>query len=174
MSFEDIRGQDRAISLLKGSIASGRMSHAYIFYGPGGIGKSLVAMNFAKALNCLGDSESRPCDACAPCKKADASNHPDILLLKPEKEGGSIAIDDVRALIKDASLKPYESRKKFYIIDEASSMKEEAASALLKTLEEPPSDSVFILIVENLKKTPCYDSITQPGGKVLSFKYKRG
>lgn len=153
MSFEDIRGQDRAISFLKGSIESGRMSHAYIFYGPGGIGKKLVAMNFAKALNCLGGaSEARPCDACVPCRKADSFNHPDILLLKPEKEGGSIAIDDIRTLIRDANLKPYESKKKFYIIDEANGMKEEAASALLKTLEEPPSDSVFILIVENLRK----------------------
>ncbi len=157
MSFKDIRAQDKAVSFLQGSIASGRMSHAYIFYGPGGIGKKLVAMNFAKAVNCLDEPAAdvaRPCDACVSCRKIDSSNHPDLMVLKPEKEGGSIAIGDVRALIRDASLKPYESRKKFYIIDEASSMKEEVLSALLKTLEEPPSDSVFILIAESLGKLP--------------------
>lgn len=148
MSFKDIKGQDRAISFLKGSMASGRISHAYIFYGPGGVGKKLAALNFAKAANCLG-ADADGCDACASCKKIDSSNHPDVLLLKPEEEGGAIGIDDVRALIKDASLKPYEARKKFYIIDDADRMKEEAQNAILKTLEEPPSDSVLILIAES-------------------------
>ncbi len=155
MSFKDIQGQDRAISFLNSSIENGRISHAYIFYGPCGVGKKLAAVNFAKAVNCRGDSVAKPCDACLQCKKADSSNHPDISLLKPEKEGGSIAVSDVRALIKDASLKPYEAKKKFYIIDEADGMKEEAANALLKTLEEPPSDSVFILIAESLRKLPA-------------------
>jgi DNA polymerase III subunit delta' len=155
VSFKDIQGQDRAISFLKSSIENGRIPHSYIFYGPGGVGKKLAAVNFAKALNCLGAPDGRPCDSCVPCRKADSSNHPDLMILKPEKEGGSIAISDVRALIKDANLKPYEAKKKFYIIDEADGMKEEAANALLKTLEEPPSDSVFILIADSLKKLPA-------------------
>jgi len=149
VSFKDIKGQDRAISFLKGSIETGRMSHAYIFHGPSGVGKKLTAVNFAKAVNCLGGGASS-CDACASCRKSDSSNHPDLSILKPEKEGSAIGIDAVRALIKDVGLKPYEGKKKFYIIDEASSMKEEAQNALLKTLEEPPSDSVIILIAESL------------------------
>lgn len=152
MSFKDIKGQDRAVSFLIGSIESDRISHAYIFYGPSGVGKRLVALNFAKAVNCRSDSLARPCDTCVSCRKIDSSNHPDIMVMKPEKEGGAISIDDVRALIKDASLKPYEAKKKFYIIDEADGMKEEASNAFLKTLEEPPSGSVFILIAETLRK----------------------
>ena len=161
MSFKDIQGQDRATSFLRGSIESGRISHAYIFYGPYGIGKKLTAMNFAKALNCSaaneagGASFAQSCDACIPCRKIDSSNHPDVSVLRPEKEGGSISIDAVRALIKDASLKPYEAKKKVYIIDEADGMKEEASNAFLKTLEEPPSDSVFILIAESLRRLPA-------------------
>jgi DNA polymerase-3 subunit delta' len=154
VSFKDIQGQDRAIAFLKSSIENGRIPHAYIFYGPGGVGKKLAAVNFVKAVNCLGSPDNRPCDSCIPCRKVDSSNHPDVMILKPEKDGGSIPIDDVRALIKDANLKPYEAKKKFYIIDEADGMKEEAANALLKTLEEPPSDSVFILIAESLRKLP--------------------
>ncbi|EFK94955.1 DNA polymerase III delta prime subunit, partial [sediment metagenome] len=154
VSFGDIRGQDRALSFLRGVLAGGRISHAYIFHGPVGVGKMLTAMNFAKAANCLAEG-ARPCDACVPCRKADSSNHPDISLIKPGKEGGSVTVDDIRALIKDASLKPYEAQKKFYIIDEADGMKEEAANAFLKTLEEPPSDSVFILVAENLRRLPA-------------------
>jgi len=150
VSFRDIKGQDRAISFLKGSMEAGRISHAYIFYGPGGIGKRLTAVNFAKAVNCRGEGGEKPCDACPSCRKIDSSNHPDFFLLKPAKEGSAISIDDVRALIKDIGLKPYEGRKKFYVIDGASSMREEAQNAFLKTLEEPPSDSVIILIAENL------------------------
>jgi DNA polymerase-3 subunit delta' len=74
------------------------------------------------------------------------------MALKPEKEGAAIGIDDVRALIKDAGLKPYEGRKKVYIIDDASNMREDASSALLKTLEEPPSDLILILIADNMER----------------------
>jgi DNA polymerase-3 subunit delta' len=161
VSFKDIQGQDRAVTFLRGSIESGRISHAYIFYGPDGIGKKLTAMNFAKALSCSAANEAggvnfaRSCDACISCRKIDSSNHPDVSVLRPEKEGGSIAIDAVRALIKDANLKPYEAKKKVYIIDEADGMKEEASNAFLKTLEEPPSDSVFILIAESLRRLPA-------------------
>ena len=166
MSFKDIKGQDRAVSFLSGIASTGRVGHAYIFYGPNGVGKSLAAMNFAKAVNCSArtpsgscDTSVSPgshpeltegCDSCPSCRKIDSGNHPDLLLLRPDKELSPVGIDDVRALIKDIGLKPYEGRKKFYIIDGASAMKEEASNALLKTLEEPPSDSVIILIADSL------------------------
>lgn len=150
MSFEGIKGQDRAVSFLKGSLASGRIAHAYIFFGPKGVGKMLAAVNFAKALNCQATAGGKPCGSCASCKKIDASSHPDVFTVRPLEGAASIKIDDIRALIGDVGLKPYEAKKKVYIIDETNALTDEAANALLKTLEEPPTDSVLILIVERL------------------------
>jgi DNA polymerase-3 subunit delta' len=151
MSFAKIRGQDNALSFLKASLKNNRLSHAYIFCGPEGSGKFLAALNFAKAIMCQNALSCEPCDNCPSCKKIDAKSHPDLFVLRPEKEGGSVKIDDIRQLIKDIYLKPFEAKKKVYIIDEAQSMKHEAANALLKTLEEPPTDSMLILITDNLK-----------------------
>lgn len=157
MSFKDIKGHSRAVSFLKSSIAGGRLANAYIFYGPGGIGKKLAALNFAKAINCAstgleaGSEGAGGCDNCPSCKKIDSLNHPDVRLTAPAKEGAAVKIYDIRALIKDVSLKPYGARKKVYIIDEADKLTEEAANALLKTLEEPSPDSILILITENLR-----------------------
>lgn len=150
MSFKNIKGQDSAIRLIKGSIINERVSHAYIFAGPRGVGKRLAAVNFAKALNCQAPLLGDPCDVCASCKKIDAHNHPDVAMISPLEDATSIKIDAVRGLIKDINMKPYEGKKKVYIMDEADSMKHEAANALLKTLEDPPSDSVMILLVENI------------------------
>ena len=151
MSFADIKGQGSAVSFLKAALKNNRLSHAYIFCGPNGVGRMLAALNFAKVLNCKNAVSSEPCDKCPSCVKIGSSSHPDISILKPDKEGGSIKIDDIRQLIKDIYLKPFEAVKKVYIIDGAESMKHEAANALLKTLEEPPTDSVLILITEDLK-----------------------
>ena len=151
MSFRDIKGQDRAVTFLKSSIENNRLSHAYIFLGPSGIGKALTALNFAKALNCQSAAEDKPCDECISCRKIDSHNHPDLFLLKPEKKGSSIGIDDIRSLIKDITLKPYEAKKKVYIIDGADSMTHQASNALLKTLEEPQGDAILVLISENLR-----------------------
>jgi len=151
LSFESLKGQDSAVSYLKASLRNNRVSHAYIFSGPDGVGKRLAAINFTKALNCSGPVSGSPCDRCSSCKKIDSSKHPDILTLKPREEGASIKIEDVRALIKDVYLKPFEAQKKVYMIEGAEYMKHEAANALLKTLEEPPADSVIILLTENIK-----------------------
>ena len=165
MSFESIQGQDRAVSFLKGSLQSGRISHAYIFYGPRGVGKMLAAVNFAKALNCEApdakhcDPEpvegSHPgrvegCDRCAACKKIEALTHPDFCVVRQPDGALSIGINEIRGLIGDINLKPYEAKKKVYVLDRVNALTDQAANALLKTLEEPPTDSVLILIVENL------------------------
>jgi DNA polymerase-3 subunit delta' len=134
MLLKDIKGQEAAVSFLKSSLKKDRLSHAYIFCGPRGVGKFTAASAFAAEIALSGDTA-----------------HPDILVLKPEKEGAAIKIDDVRRLIKDIYLKPFQARKKVYIMDEAQSMKHEAANALLKTLEEPPTDSVLILVTDDLK-----------------------
>lgn len=151
MSFAKIRGQDSALLFLKASLKNNRMSHAYIFCGPEGSGKFLAALNFAKAIVCQDAVSYESCDKCPSCKKMDSQSHPDLFVLRPEKEGSSVKIDDIRQLIKDIYLKPFEAKKKIYIIDEAQNMKHEAANALLKTLEEPPTDSILILITDNLK-----------------------
>lgn len=151
MSFADIKGQDSAISFLKSTLKNGKLSHAYIFCGPGGVGKALAAMNFAKALICQNAVSHEGCGNCPSCKKIENLTHPDVFVLKPDKEGGAIKIDDVRKLIKDIYLKPFEAKKKVYIIHEAQDMKHEAANALLKTLEEPPTDSILILLTDSLK-----------------------
>ena len=150
MSFDGIKGQDRAVSFLKGSISGGRIAHAYIFYGARGVGKKLSALEFAKAVNCASPGE-RPCRLCPSCAKIGSSSHPDVSVITPAAGSQSLGIDGIRSLISDISLKPYEARKKIYIIDEADSLTEEASNALLKTLEEPPTDSVIILIAEKLQ-----------------------
>lgn len=184
VSFKDIKGQDSAINFLKGILKTGRISHAYIFLGPRGIGRKLTALNFAKALNCLLEDGEAPCGPsvnsgfdpeqrrriegcgqCVSCKRIGAANHPDVLLI--EKDGASIKtlrqaqslypgrsreikIGSIREVIRLAGLKPYEARKKVFIIDDSASMNAESSNALLKTLEEPPADSIFILIAESL------------------------
>lgn len=150
MSFESIKGQSGALDFIKNSIKNDKVSHAYMFIGPSGVGKRLAAINFAKALNCLDPRDGSPCDECVQCKKIDTVNHPDFGVFSPAKEEASLGIDKIRAITKDIGLRPYEGKKKVYIIDSADSMTQEAQNALLKTLEEPPSDSVLILIVENI------------------------
>lgn len=151
MSFASLKGQDNAITYLKVSIKNNTLSHAYIFSGPSGVGKRLAALNFAKVLNCDRAVDNESCDNCPSCKKIDSLSHPDVFILRPIKEGGSIGIDEIRELIKNISLRPFEGRKKVYIIDGAQTLRHEAANALLKTLEEPPTPSILILITDNLK-----------------------
>lgn len=160
MSFAAIKGQDKAISFLKALLKNKRMSHAYIFCGPSGVGKKIAAISFAKAMNCLAAAPAgegpqaaitEGCGICDSCRKIESLTHPDVFILKPEKEEKGIKIDDVRALIKDIYLKPFQARRKVYIIDQAEEMKHEAANALLKTLEEPPQDSTIILIANDIK-----------------------
>ena len=150
MSFKDIKGQDNAIEFLKSSIRNGKVSHAYVFIGPAGVGKKSTAINFAKALNCLSLKDEEPCGLCVQCKKIGSGNHPDVLTFSPPKEDSSFSIDSIRAITRDIGLRPYEGRKKVYVLEGADSMKHAAQNALLKTLEEPPSDSVLILLSENI------------------------
>ncbi|MFA5146171.1 MAG: DNA polymerase III subunit delta' [Candidatus Omnitrophota bacterium] len=149
MSSGGIKGQDSAISFLRRSLGKERTAHAYIFSGPRGVGKMSTALYFAKAMNCGAAHTDRPCGKCDSCTAMEKGAHPDLFIFAPQKPGSSVKIDAVRELIKDISLRPYKARKKVCIIDEAGSMTREASNALLKTLEEPPPDSVLILIAED-------------------------
>lgn len=151
MSFKDVIGQGLAVDLIRRAIEEKRASHAYLFVGPDGVGKSLVAKNFAKSLNCeRGGVE--PCNECISCKKIDAKNHPDVGWVYPEGKSLQIKIDSIRVVSQALALKPYEGRAKIFIIDGADHMTEQAANCLLKTLEEPPSGSTLILLASNVSR----------------------
>ncbi len=115
----------------------------YLFSGPEGVGKLRAALTLAKALNCL-EGSGDSCDHCDSCRKIDAGTHPDIHLIACGDDG--IKIELVRSLRREMSLRPYEGRKKVFIIDNAHKLITEAANALLKVLEEPPANSVIALI----------------------------
>lgn len=144
MSFQDIKGQDRPVRILKEYISQGRLSRAYLFTGPQGIGKRLIAQTLAKAINCekeLLDS----CDKCASCLKIDKNAHPDIHSIDTQ-DSDSIKIEYIRNLQREINLKPYEAKFKVFIIDNAHLLTAEAQNCILKVLEEPPANSLIILV----------------------------
>jgi len=137
-------GHKWAVDLLKRALASGRVAHAYLLTGPPQIGKRSLALNFAQALNCLNDNnEEKPCGQCLACSKIAHGNHPDVQII--EGEGGTLKIDQMRALRHEAVLSPLEGRWKVYIIRQMEQATAEAANCLLKTLEEPPSNVILML-----------------------------
>lgn len=134
---------ERIKGLLLQALKKGKLASSLLFVGPQGSGKTLIAKYLAKSVNCL-QSESGACGRCVSCEKIERSAHPDVHWLKGE-EGGAIKIDGVRQMERQAQLRPYEGRQKVFIIVEASGMTIEAGNALLKTLEEPPKDTLIIL-----------------------------
>ncbi|RJQ40544.1 MAG: DNA polymerase III subunit delta' [Nitrospiraceae bacterium] len=145
MAFKNIIGQKKAINILLGTMARNRIPSAYLFAGESGIGKKLTAVNLAKTLNCQKPKTTLDCcDECASCKKIDSQTHPDFLLVSPEK--GEIRVDEIRMIEEVISLAPYEGKRKVVIVDDAETMNQSAANAFLKTLEEPPPQSIIILI----------------------------
>lgn len=148
MSFKDIVGQEEAIKILQSAIKNNRLSHAYLFIGPDGVGKRLTAKTLAKALNCQ-NGHVDSCDECRNCIRIDLGKYPDVKIIEPV--GSSIKIEEIRKIRRETSLKPLEGKKKVYIIQEASTMTQEAANSLLKTLEEPQGETLFILITSNIQ-----------------------
>lgn len=150
MSFSSIKCHDQPIKLLQDYMRAGRVASSYLFLGPEGVGKKLAALTFARALNCE-TMQYDCCDACPTCLKITKLQHPDLHLLgvaeAPEAEApGVIKIEEIRRLQKDISLRPYEAKKKVFIIDNAERMTAEASNALLKVLEEPTAGSMIILV----------------------------
>jgi DNA polymerase-3 subunit delta' len=152
VSFKDVIGQENAVRLLTGAIKRGRIASSYLFAGEQGIGKKFTAVNFAKALNCLNPVDFDACDECPSCKKIDAGTHPDFLVI--ESEGEEIKVDAIRKLEEVLSLKAYEAGTKVVIVDDAERMNIHAANAFLKTLEEPPSGSLIILVSSSPDRLP--------------------
>ncbi|MDO8603245.1 MAG: DNA polymerase III subunit delta' [Candidatus Omnitrophota bacterium] len=144
MPLRDIIGQDNAIRILKSMLGKEDINGAYLFSGPKGVGKRTAGVEFAKAINCA-KLEPDACGECVSCSKIDSMNHPDLFIIQKEEESRFIKIDMIRDIIYQASLKPYEARKKIFIIAEAEDMNEESQNALLKILEEPRENQIFIL-----------------------------
>ena len=151
MPFNSVIGQELAVDLLKRSISDGRLAHAYLFIGPEGTGKSLLARIFAQALNCE-NKGADPCGECVSCRKIEGGIHPDVVTVGPEGKSVQISIDAIRRMESSMSLKPYEGRTKVFIVDGADRMNEESANSILKTLEEPPKDTVMVLLASNMFK----------------------
>jgi DNA polymerase III subunit delta' len=143
MAFSEIIGHDYPKSLLSRLIQTGLPSHAYLFEGPDGVGKRLLALEFAKGLNCERSGRDA-CNECPACRRVNSGNHPDVVQVTAS--GTFIKIDQIREILAAIYLKPFMGRKKVYVIDEADRMNQEAANCFLKTLEEPPADSLLILI----------------------------
>lgn len=146
--FSRIIGNDKVIEHLQNAIKLNKVSHAYILNGDRGLGKKTIAMAFAKTLQCqLGGINA--CNSCVSCLQSDGGNQPDIKCVTHEKPA-SIGVDDVREqLVGDIQIKPYSSRYKIYIIDEAEKMTQQAQNAILKTIEEPPEYGIIILLTSN-------------------------
>lgn len=147
-AFSGIKGHSRPIGILQRALATDHVHHAYLFTGPEGVGKGMVAQAFARALNCVGPPDARPCEACTHCTRAVEGNHPDMRVIRPDtsKARPIIKIEVVRDLLRQVHYRPYEARRRVIVVDDAEAMTEEAANAMLKTLEEPTGETIFILV----------------------------
>ena len=163
MSFKDVLGHERPIEFLKRAIHQDRVSHSYLFLGNEGIGKKWVALQFAKALNCLEGAMEKgdACDHCPSCKKIDHHLHPDVLIIEPE--GQTLKVDQVRQMQRGLAYRPYEGQRRVCILTAADRMAPNMSNTLLKTLEEPPLHTVIILLANNPRRLlPTILSRCQP------------
>ena len=149
-TFSDVVGQKVTIEILKNSISNGKINHAYIFSGPRGTGKTSIAKIFAKAINCLHNSDGDLCGKCEVCM-SNFENNIDIIEIDAASNNG---VDEIREIRNSAKLLPVNLKYKVYIIDEVHMLSTSAFNALLKTLEEPPGHVVFILATTEFNKIP--------------------
>ena len=156
--FDEVRGQDHVTKALRNAVRDGRVSHAYLFSGPRGTGKTSTARILAKALNCTDLQDGEPCCKCESCQAAQAGTSVDVFELDAASNRG---IDSMRDLVAGASLGTPGERK-VYIVDEVHMLSKDASTALLKTLEEPPAHVVFVLATTDTQKVlPTIRSRTQ-------------
>ena len=149
--FAEIIGQDIIVSHLQNALRTGEVSHAYILNGAKGSGRHMIARSFSAALFCEDpqtvDGRIEPCGQCMACLRTASGSNPDLIIPAREKEN-SIGVGDIRKMRADVQVKPYSSSRKIYILEDAEKMTPAAQNALLKTLEEPPSYAVIILLAD--------------------------
>lgn len=144
MSFASIVGHKRPVTILKRAWENDTLAHAYLFSGDEGIGKRMTALALAATVNCRQPGPDGGCGLCQACRMTASQSHPDLQVVEPD--GDEIKIDQIREVQSTLSLKPHEGRKKILIVDQAEAMNVASANAFLKTLEEPPGNSLIILI----------------------------
>ena len=164
-SFSEIIGQEHVVKTLTNAIKSGNISHAYLFTGPRGSGKTTIARVFAKAINCEKLQDSEPCNKCDSCQEIMNSNSLDLIEIDAASHTG---VDDIRELISGIRFSPVKSKYKIFIIDECHQLSKSAANALLKTLEEPPAHAIFILAT-----TEAHKMISTIISRCQRFDFKR-
>ena len=151
-TFDDVVGQTHITETLKHQVQTGRLSHAYLFIGTRGTGKTTCAKILAKAVNCENPVNGNPCNRCAACRGIDDGSVLDVVELDAASNNG---VDNVRALRDEAVFSPANVKKRVYIIDEVHMLSTSAFNALLKILEEPPEHLMFILATTELHKVPA-------------------
>ncbi|MCL5257347.1 MAG: DNA polymerase III subunit gamma/tau [Chloroflexi bacterium] len=150
-TFDDVIAQEHVTRTLKNAVKLGQVSHAYLFCGPRGTGKTSTARILAKAVNCESEADDKPCNKCRSCISISQGRAMDLIEIDAASNRG---IDDVRELREKVRFLPAEAKRKVYIIDEVHMMTSEAFNALLKTLEEPPERAMFILATTEAHKVP--------------------
>ncbi|HEX6767828.1 MAG TPA: DNA polymerase III subunit delta' [Candidatus Binatia bacterium] len=148
MAWNEFIGHHRQVELLRLALASGRLHHAYLFVGPEGIGKRTLAIALAKAVHCS-VSAADFCGSCANCRRIAEGNHPDVRLIEPLAGKKEISIQQVRDFERELNYRSFTGKRKIIIIDPATLMNLASQNALLKTLEEPPQDSLMVLIASS-------------------------
>ena len=152
--WDGIEGQDRSTGILSGLISADRIPHALIFSGPPGVGKRTTAKRFAQALVCRSESP-RPCFECEPCRRVARDTFPDVISIGIPEEKKNIPIDMIREVEEIVAFRPFSGDVRVIIIDPADMMSASARAAILKTLEEPPSGTHFILITSRFFSLPA-------------------
>ena len=148
MGFSQIIGHQQPLATLRRALSNGRLHHAYLFVGAEGVGKKTIAICIAQAVHCEIENGDF-CGNCANCARIQGANHPDVRIVEPLAGKKEISIQQVRELQKELNFRSFSGKKKIAIVDPATLMNLSAQHALLKTMEEPPEESLLILIASN-------------------------